>query len=75
MSDNDDAVLVETIISMASIFNLDVIAEGVETIEQFEFLERHNCRYFQGYLCSKPVQVTMFEELLNYDIQSCQSHP
>lgn len=74
MSDKDDAALVETILSMASIFNLDVIAEGVETIEQFNFLERHGCEYFQGYLCSKPVQVKTFEELLRYDVQSCQSH-
>lgn len=71
MSDADDAVLVETILSMASIFKFDVIAEGVETIEQFKFLESHGCQYFQGYLCSKPVQVFQFEELLTHDIQSC----
>jgi len=73
MSDKDDAALVETILSMASIFNLDVIAEGVETIDQFEFLAHHGCGYFQGYLCSKPVQVKTFEELLTYDVQSCHS--
>lgn len=71
--DEDDAALVETILSMASIFKLDVIAEGVETIEQFEFLASHGCQYFQGYLCSKPVQVPKFEELLLHDIQSCSS--
>lgn len=73
MSDADDAALVETILSMASIFKLDVIAEGVETVEQFKFLEEHGCQYFQGYLCSKPVQVVQFEELLTHDIQSCIS--
>lgn len=71
MSDEDDAALVETILSMASIFKFDVIAEGVETIEQFRFLEEHGCQYFQGYLCSKPVQVAHFEELLTHDIQRC----
>lgn len=71
--DEDDAALVETILSMASIFKLDVIAEGVETIEQFEFLSSHGCQYFQGYLCSKPVQVNMFEELLHHDVQTCSS--
>jgi len=71
MSDSDDAALVETILSMASIFKLDVIAEGVETIEQFKFLEEHGCQYFQGYLCSKPVPVLQFEELLTHDVQSC----
>ncbi|HEX5329336.1 putative bifunctional diguanylate cyclase/phosphodiesterase [Sulfuricurvum sp.] len=73
MLDKDDAALVETILSIASIFNLDVIAEGVETIEQFNFLENHGCSYFQGYLCSKPVQVPTFEELLSYDVQSCHT--
>jgi len=71
VSDADDAALVETILSMASIFKFDVIAEGVETIEQFKFLESHGCQYFQGYLCSKPVQVKHFEELLVHEIQSC----
>jgi diguanylate cyclase (GGDEF)-like protein/PAS domain S-box-containing protein len=74
MSDTDDAALVETILSMASIFKLDVIAEGVETIEQFKFLESHGCQYFQGYLCSKPVPVLQFEELLTHDVQSCAVH-
>jgi diguanylate cyclase (GGDEF)-like protein/PAS domain S-box-containing protein len=71
MSDKDDAALVETILSMASIFQFDVIAEGVETIEQFRFLENHGCEYFQGYLCSKPVKVAQFKELLEHDVQSC----
>lgn len=73
MSDKDDAVLVETILSMASIFNLDVIAEGVETVEQYEFLKGHKCQYFQGYLCSKPLQVNGFEALLEVDIQQCST--
>lgn len=71
--DEDDAALIETILSMASIFKLDVIAEGVETIEQFEFLASHGCQYFQGYLCSKTVQVSKFEELFLHEIQSCSS--
>jgi diguanylate cyclase (GGDEF)-like protein/PAS domain S-box-containing protein len=72
MSDKDDAALVETILSMAMIFNLDVIAEGVETIEQFSFLEFHGCEYFQGFLCSQPVAAKRFVELLDYDVQLCQ---
>ena len=65
MIDGDDAALVETIVAMASIFKLDVIAEGVETMEQLKFLEYFKCRYFQGYLCSKPVVVDEFEVLLD----------
>jgi diguanylate cyclase (GGDEF)-like protein len=64
MSDADDAALVETILSMASIFKFNVIAEGVETLDQFKFLENHGCQYYQGYLCSKPVQAHRFEEML-----------
>lgn len=73
MIDSGDAALVETIISMASIFKLSVIAEGVETIYQLEFLEGLGCRYFQGYLCSKPVPAKMFESLLNYNVNECPS--
>lgn len=73
MSDSDDAALVETILSIASIFNLEVIAEGVEEIEQYAFLLEHHCQYFQGYLCSKPMQVKSFEALLNHDVQQCQA--
>jgi len=64
MSDADDAALVETILSMASIFKFNVIAEGVETLDQFKFLEELGCQYYQGYLCSKPVQAYIFEEML-----------
>lgn len=65
MIDGDDAALVETIIAMASIFKLDIIAEGVETMDQLLFLESFKCRYFQGFLCSKPVAVEEFEVLLD----------
>ncbi len=73
MSDKDDAALVQTILSIASIFHLEVIAEGVEELDQYLFLRDHHCHYFQGYLCSKPVQVGSFEELLAHDIQRCQA--
>jgi len=49
-----DAMIVETILSMGQNFHLEVIAEGVETQEQFEALKRLGCRYFQGYLFAKP---------------------
>ncbi len=64
ISDREDAALVETIISIASTFNLSVVAEGVETQEQYDYLRELGCHYFQGYLCSKPVSVLEFENLL-----------
>jgi len=71
MSDSDDAAMVQMMISMASIFNMDVIAEGVEEVAQYTFLHAHGCKYFQGYLCSKPVQAARFEALLSGGIQQC----
>lgn len=52
--DLEGAAIVETIIAMGLALQLQVIAEGVETLEQQEFLLRHNCRAFQGYLFAKP---------------------
>ena len=61
----NDAVVVQTIITMSTGFGLEVIAEGVETDEQRQFLDRHGCRTCQGYLFSKPMPVEEFEETLN----------
>jgi diguanylate cyclase (GGDEF)-like protein len=49
-----DALIVETIISIGKNFNMEVIAEGVETKEQFEMLKEMGCLYFQGYFFGKP---------------------
>jgi len=49
------ARLVETIIAMAHGLRLEVIAEGVETFEQLEFLRQLDCDLVQGYLFSRPV--------------------
>ncbi len=61
----DDAIIVQTIIAMAQNFNIDIIAEGVETEEQRAFLEQHNCPTIQGYLFGKPMPIEQFELLLN----------
>jgi EAL domain-containing protein (putative c-di-GMP-specific phosphodiesterase class I) len=44
--------------------DLQVIAEGVETEQQFEFLSRHGCNVIQGYLISAPLDAAAFEALL-----------
>ncbi len=49
---------------MAKNFDLNVIAEGVETGEQLEFLKEQGCRVFQGYLFNKPIPIGEFEQLL-----------
>jgi len=49
-----DAVLVQTIIGMARNLEIDVVAEGVETERQFEFLRRNGCTKYQGFLFGRP---------------------
>ena len=62
--DSDDAVIVTSIISLAHSLRLDVIAEGVETVEQLAYLRRHGCDEMQGYYFSKPVAAVEFGQLL-----------
>ncbi|MFZ2171063.1 MAG: EAL domain-containing protein [Methylococcaceae bacterium] len=59
-----DAIIVQTIIGMAHNLGIEVIAEGVETEVQRDFLEQHGCPACQGYLFSKPVPIEEFEQLL-----------
>jgi diguanylate cyclase (GGDEF)-like protein len=60
----DDAAIADIIISMAQTLKLDVIAEGVETRAQMEFLCFHNCLEMQGYLFSPPLAADRFAHLL-----------
>ncbi|MBE9515518.1 MAG: EAL domain-containing protein [Proteobacteria bacterium] len=63
-SNNDDAILAQTIIVMAHSLGLRVVAEGVETSEQSSFLRDSDCDEVQGYLFSRPVDVGAFTDLL-----------
>jgi diguanylate cyclase (GGDEF)-like protein/PAS domain S-box-containing protein len=56
-----DAVIVQAIIGMADNLGMEVVAEGVETEAQYDFLKRHGCTVFQGNLFSKPVSAEEFE--------------
>ncbi len=62
--DPNDAVMVKTIIDLAKNFRLNVIAEGVETKAQLDFLEQNGCMAYQGYFFSRPVPIEQFETLL-----------
>ena len=57
INSQEDAAVVATILSLASTLKLEVVAEGVETEEQLEFLINSGCQSFQGYLLGKPVPV------------------
>ena len=56
-----DAVIIDTIIGMAGNLGLEVLAEGVETSAQRDFLYEHGCDLYQGYLFSRPVALAEFE--------------
>jgi EAL domain-containing protein (putative c-di-GMP-specific phosphodiesterase class I) len=62
--DKADLVMVKTLVNLGLNFEMDVIAEGVETEAQFKLLQSSGCDKFQGYLFSKPVPVDEFEALL-----------
>ncbi len=65
MLDQNDASIVRTIISLGLILELEVLAEGVETEEQLDFLLTQNCHLFQGYLFGKPLPLDTFEAALH----------
>lgn len=62
--ENQDFSLCDAIISMANKLDIKVIAEGVESEFQKQFLEKLECNYVQGYYFSKPLPKDKFEELL-----------
>ncbi|PIY30232.1 MAG: hypothetical protein CO105_12330 [Comamonadaceae bacterium CG_4_9_14_3_um_filter_60_33] len=59
--DNSDAAIVRTVIVLGDKLGLNVIAEGVETQEQRQFLESNGCFAYQGYLFSRPLKKNDFE--------------
>ena len=63
-SDASDKAIVITIIAIAHSLGLEVIAEGVETEEQRQFLLYNDCIHYQGYLFGKPLPIQQFEALL-----------
>lgn len=64
MTDLNNAAIIRTIIDLGQSLGMDVIAEGVETEEQQNFLAAHGCKHYQGYLFSKPLPLKEFEQLL-----------
>jgi len=62
LTDANDAAIARTIIGLAQSLRLDVIAEGVETPEQRDFLASHGCHHFQGYLYAPPLPIEALED-------------
>ena len=62
---SQDMEIVQAIIVMAHTLHLQVVTEGVETNQQFEFLRQYGCDYVQGFLLSRPVPFEALHELLD----------
>ncbi|GAB4542568.1 MAG: hypothetical protein Fur0020_12010 [Thermodesulfovibrionia bacterium] len=61
--------ILRAIFALAENLKLDVVAEGVETVEQFEDLKRLNCAHIQGFLFSKPLEGREVEDFLRNSFQ------
>jgi len=69
----NDRPVIKTILAMAKQLNLKVIAEGVETEEQFAFLKEEGCDIIQGYLFSRPIAAEAFFQLLSKNREESKS--
>jgi len=58
LTDPNDAAIARTILTLAASLDLNVVAEGVETVGQRDFLMQCGCKAFQGYLFGRPVPVS-----------------
>jgi EAL domain-containing protein (putative c-di-GMP-specific phosphodiesterase class I) len=63
LTNANDAAIARTIVALGKTLGLQVIAEGVETNDQRDFLAEHGCHAYQGYLISRPMPAEEFAEL------------
>ncbi len=78
--DSDDGTIASSIVALARTLNLEVLAEGVETVEQRKFLFDIDCQTYQGYHFSRPIPAAECAELLLSNSQAgsherCESKP
>jgi EAL domain-containing protein (putative c-di-GMP-specific phosphodiesterase class I) len=65
MTEGDQPLqIVRTIIELARVMGMDVVAEGIETLEQYRLLREMKCRYGQGFLFARPMSAEAITELL-----------
>lgn len=69
LNDENAKTIVNTIISMARSINIKITAEGVETLEQLEYLKQMGCHKIQGYYFSRPVDPLKIEEMREKEVK------
>jgi len=65
LNDENAAVIARTVLALGKALNLNVIAEGVETIEHLEFIRKEGCQEYQGYLFSRPLPLSELEDYIS----------
>ena len=60
LDSEQDAALATAIINMAQSLSIEVVAEGVDSVEKLEFLRQRHCDYYQGFLYAKPLPANDF---------------
>lgn len=63
MENEKENIIIQSMLEMAKALKMTTIAEGIETIDQVEFLRQSSCHLIQGYYFSKPLPITAFETL------------
>ena len=72
MDKSENSKVVKTIIDLGSSLGLGVVAEGVETAEQFALLDDHGCNYFQGYHMAQPLSSDRLIEYISRQIRTAE---
>jgi len=66
LTNRHDAAIIKAVLTMAESMGLRVVAEGVETVEQYEYLVKCGCNEAQGYFMSRPVPEHQFDEVVDH---------
>lgn len=64
LTDSNDAAIIQMILAIGNTIQCNIVAEGVERLEQFEILKKFGCHYFQGFYFSRPIAIEDFENLV-----------
>jgi EAL domain-containing protein (putative c-di-GMP-specific phosphodiesterase class I) len=64
VSDTSDRAIVAAIVTLAHSLRMEVVAEGVETVEQLEYVRGAGCDAVQGYYCGRPMAAAQFEDFI-----------